>query len=219
MPPLVIAAVVVGGAAIAGSVITAQAQSRASRRALATAASVEFDRLEFAKEQFAEGKSLREAIIESGTKTVPEFTEASLESLRLLREDANREPGTSEFFKTGLRRKNKEIFSSLAAFGLTDSSVAGTAVAESTEGLLANEFANIRGLRKGLVNLAPRGTGNTGVASSSNLANQATQAGLFMAGLQERNVYNPYGSFLSDFARVGTSVGLQYATQTGLFAK
>ena len=148
----------------------------------------QLEALKQAKQLFEEGKPLREALVEAGVQSIPGFNEAALESLGLIREDVKREPGTGPLFQTGLRRGTKSIFQTLAPFGLTESSVAGEAVGQLTEGLIARDIARIEDARFRTAGFAPRSTGQGSLGAATGLFGQASALTQVQAGLRaERN--------------------------------
>jgi hypothetical protein len=148
-------------------------------------------------------------LMELGMPLKEALREASLKSVNLLSEDITRKPGESLLYKQALEKGTKDIFSGLAPYGLTDSSVSGVAVGELGTGLLAQEEAQIRNARFRLAGMAPDDTGaalslytlgsNLAVGQGSSVARQgsyitgrgATEAAMYgglgrtVAGLPE----------------------------------
>lgn len=219
--PFLTAALVIGGAGIASSAISAREQGKANKQAAAVASQAEANRNAIARDQFelqkrliAEGRPLREALIRSGASTIPRFSEASLEALEGIRGDITREPGTGPLFETALRRGTEGIFRSLAPFGLSDSSAAGRAVGEFTEGLTARDIAQIRDARFRAAGFAPQGSGG-GLQAGVGIGGQAvglTGQATSLAGLRSRLAQeSPTAGLFADISRAGVNLGTQLA--------
>lgn len=176
-------------APIVTSFFSNRSRSKALRKAGDAASLKEARLLDLQNKLLEEGRPLREA-----------QNAAAIEATRLLSEDVLREPGESPLFKKGLTAGTKGIFSALAPFGLTESSVSGEAVGDLVEGLTAREVEDIRTGRFKLAGLS-RDTlgpalGLTGAISSAgtDISNLALGE-----GLSEK-------AFIEDIGNIGTGL-------------
>lgn len=117
-------------------------QSEADRKAL------EERKFSVAEGLLAEGKPLREALIQSGLSTLSGLTQFA---------DIT-QAGMGPQFDIPLQRGTEALFRNLAPFGLTDSSVAGRGVGELTSGLLGQDIQRRIGVGQSLLGLAPTST-------------------------------------------------------------
>ena len=211
-------AAMVGGGVISGglSILGARQQRKAQKRQTAAIESIEARKLglsreqfEFAKEQVAEGKPLRDALQAAGLKTIPKLTENALQALTGIQQDLSRDPGTGQLFQRGLEKGTRSLFQNLGAFGLADSSAAGTAVGEFSGNLLSSDIQSIRNLRLQAASMAPGSPESTlGVAGAFNqgglnLEGQASQLGAQRAGVLGRS---PSAGLFQDLAGVGSTI-------------
>ncbi len=219
-----VTAVIAGGAALGSSILGSRAQKKANKRAAATAATAEAQRLglsreqfEFAKELINEGKPIRDALRESQLQTIPAFSEASQESLGLLRRFAAGSEGDPNT-QLRINRDIESIQAGLAPFGLTDSSTAGTAVGEAAILRRFGEFDRRQTLRRQLVGLAPGGgTDMSGIGA--NISGQATdlmgQAGTFAGIRSQIASQSPTAGLFSDISTAATAFVTQKALKGG----
>ena len=215
-----VASAVVGGAVIGvgSSMISANQQKKANKKQVKAIESIEARKLglsreqfEFAKGQIAEGKPLRDALQAAGLKTIPKLTENALQALTGIQQDLSRDPGTGQLFQRGLEKGTRSLFQNLGAFGLADSSAAGTAVGEFSGNLLSSDIQSIRNLRLQAASMAPGSPESTlGVAGAFNqgglnLEGQASQLGAQRAGVLGRS---PSAGLFQDLAGVGSTIAM-----------
>lgn len=122
-----------------------------------------------------EGKPLREALINAGLEAVPELLDFGLGTA-----------GTGERFNRTLTRGTKDIFSGLSAYGLTDSSTAGTAVGDFTANLIASDedrrlrvLSGLAGYQDPALSLGAQGS----VGAAGSISDLVTSQGASTAGL------------------------------------
>lgn len=180
-----IAAAIIGGAAIGaiGTNVAAGTQAEAAEQAGQ-------QQLAIAREQLEATRPTRELALEQAQfrfgqeqQLSPAFTQASLGALPLLTEDINRQAGTGQPFQQRLAQGTSNIFSSLAPFGLTDSSVSGRAVGELGTGLLSQDIESLQNQRFRLAGFAPQapsffGGATAGLGTAAQLQQGAAQSGL-----------------------------------------
>ena len=81
--------------------------------------------------------------------------QAALGAFPLLTQDINRQAGTGAPFQQALNRGAQNVFSSLAPYGLTDSSVSGRAIGDLNANLLAQDTQQLRDARFKLAGMEP----------------------------------------------------------------
>ena len=171
------------------------------------------------RDLLAETKPLRDLALEQGQfqfgqqqRLLPEQTtsaiaanQAAQGAFPLLTGDINRQAGTGQPFQRRLAQGTSNIFSSLGAFGLEDSSVAGRAIGEFQSGLLGQDIENLQNQRFRLASLGVTpstpsffGGGTAGLGTGAQLgqsaiqsqlgAGQSVAAGLFGAGQQQADL-------------------------------
>lgn len=178
-------------AIIGGAVIGAVGTGMAAETSADAAAQAGQQQLALGREQLEATRPLRELSLEQAQfqfeqqkMLSPQFTQAALGALPLLMEDINREAGTGQPFQQRLARGTSNIFSSLAPFGLTDSSVAGKAVGELGTGLLSQDIENLQNQRFRLAGFAPQTPSFFGGATAGLGTSAQLQQGGIMSGLQ-----------------------------------
>jgi len=130
-----------------------------------------------------------------------ELTDAGIDVTKLIREDLDREPGTSPLLQLGLQRGTENIMRSLAPFGLTDSSTAGRAVSDFATGLAAQDIEDVRRNRLNLAQVT--------LGAGSNLTGHAVPLTQQRAGLLTES---PRAGLLTDLATSAAGLGF-----SGLF--
>lgn len=196
--------IVGGGIATVGSYLSNKSSSKALRKA-GDAASLEQSRLlDLQNTLLEEGRPLREA-----------QNAAALEATKALQADVLREPGESPLFKRGLTAGTKGIFSALAPFGLSDSSVSAGAVGELAEGLTARELENIRGGQFKLAGLS-RDTLGPALGLGGQISSAGTDVGNIALGqgLSQK-------SLIGDITDIGTGLvkGGTFSNIANLFGR
>jgi len=216
---------VLGALSVGASILGARSERKAQESATRSLEGIEAQRLGLSREQFeeskrliAEGKPIRDALRDAGLKTIPQLTATSLQALTGIQQDLSREPGTGQLFNTALRRGTKGLFQNLGAFGLADSSAAGVAAGEFTEGLVAKDMQSIRDLRMRAAGFLP-GAGESTLGAGINLSGQANslqgQAGTIGALRSQMLGRSPTAGLFADLAGVGSS----FATTSALLGK
>lgn len=185
-----ITAIAIGGAVgIGGSILSSREQRKAQDRASDIAGQAEAERLELTRELLAEGKPLREALVQSGLSALPGLTEFA---------DIT-QAGTGPQFDIPLQRGTEALFRNLAPFGLTDSSVAGRGVGELTTGLLGQDIQRRIGVGQSLLGLAP--------TSTAGGINVLGQAGGFAGQQAQIAGQSPRAGLFGDIGQFGSTIG------------
>jgi len=185
---LIIGASAAAAAGAGASAYGAHEQAKAQKAGIRASETAEAYRTRITEELLAEGKPLRQA-----------EQEAAIRMIGLSEQDFMREPGTGPEFTTGLRKGTKAIMQELAPYGLTESSVSGTAVGELSTGLLASDIGQIREGRLRLAGFAPDTLGPAAAFSG-----QAGQLASVTAGLQSQS---PWSGFYNDIGQSLTQLG------------
>jgi len=221
-------AAIIGGSVIGagGSILAAREQRKAQKAQTAALEGIEARKLglsreqfEFARQQIAEGKPLRDALQAAGLKTIPQLTETAIQALTGIQQDLTREPGTGALFQTGLKRGFESLTQQFGQVGI-DRSAFRKAGALFTEGLVARDIQSIRDLRTKATGFAPGapestlGVGSAFNASATNIEGQAGQIGVQRAGVLGQT---PYAGLFSDLSSVGSSIATTAAL--GKFGK
>jgi hypothetical protein len=177
------------GIGAGASILGAREQRKAQDRASDVAERAEAERLGISRELLAEGRPLREALVQSGLSALPGLTEFA---------DIT-QAGTGPQFEIPLQRGTEALFRNLAPFGLTDSSVAARGVGELTSGFLGQDVQRRIGVGQSLLGLAP-----TSTAGGINVLGQAGQ----LAGQQAQIAgQSPTAGLFGDIAQVGSTIG------------
>jgi len=170
MPPAIIG----GALGLAGALFSSQASKKAARTGAEASSQASQDQLQLMREQLAATQPLRDLALEQGQLSL-----GNQQELFPLLQQAINQP-------LQLGQGVSQIQSSLAPFGLEDSSVSGTAVGQFAESARQNRLQNIlSGLGLGGI---PGGFGTAGLGTAAQLGQGAAQsqfgAGQFQAAGQ-----------------------------------
>ena len=189
---------------VGASILGARSQRKAQESAARSLQRIEAQKLGLSREQFEEAKRL-----------IAEGKPVRLQALAGIQQDLSREPGTGQLFNTALRRGTKGLFQNLGAFGLADSSAAGVAAGEFTEGLVAKDMQSIRDLRIRAAGLEGESTLGAGINLSGQANSLQGQAGSLGALRSQILGRSPKAGLFADLAGVGSS----FATTSALLGK
>jgi len=179
---------------VGASILGARSQRKAQESAARSLQRIEAQKLGLSREQFEEAKRL-----------IAEGKPVRLQALAGIQQDLSREPGTGQLFNTALRRGTKGLFQNLGAFGLADSSAAGVAAGEFTEGLVAKDMQSIRDLRIRAAGLEGESTLGAGINLSGQANSLQGQAGSLGALRSQILGRSPKAGLFADLAGVGSS--------------
>jgi hypothetical protein len=98
--------------------------------------------LELEKQLISESEPVRLAAFAALEQLIPVYREATETGIGELTEVATADPGTSQFFKTGLEEGVNQLMANLAKFGLTESTVQERETGTLTGSLLTAEEQN-----------------------------------------------------------------------------
>lgn len=153
--------------------------------------------LAMAEAYMAEGKDEREA-----------FSLARQDGLKLIQQDVMREPGTSQLYKTGLKRGSEDLARRYSAVGLLSGPSGSTDFRRNSslfaEGLMSREIEGIRAERRALAGLGPATASPNNAlnamqlygGSQANISNLGLAKGQVNAGLY-KDIAGGLGSALS----------------------
>ena len=171
----------IAAAIITSAVVGGIATSTASSTQARAAEQAGQQQLALGREQLEATRPLRELALEQAQfqfgqqqQLQPQFAQAALGALPLLSQDITRQAGTGLPFQRRQEQGVSNIMSSLAPFGLSDSSVSGRAIGEFQSGLLSQDIENLQNQRFRLAGFAPQtpsffGGGTAGLGISAQL--------------------------------------------------
>jgi len=170
--------------------------------------------LQIYEDLIAEGRPEREA-----------SSLARMEAMKQIQQDVMREPGTSQLYKTGLRRGIEGMAREFAPLGLVSGRGGSTAfrrnVGEFAEGLMGREIEGVRAERRYLAGLGPPSTSPATALGAfrqygqtqENISNLALARSGIDAGLY-RDTIGGFGRDIGDLAKFGLS---KYGEKQGWF--